>query len=153
MTEPTTAELLVFALSLADAADAVTLRHYRGGGSAWRKADATYVTLADTETESLLRATIGACYSDHSVLGEEEGETRAPMPFEAPIEDGPGAQPPPRWIIDPVDGTHNFVRGIPVWATLIAFERAGRVEVGVASAPALGTRWWAGRGLGAYRGT
>ncbi len=148
MPEPTTAELLAFALALADAADAVTLRHYRGGGTAWRKADASYVTLADTETESLLRSRIGDRYPGHSVLGEEEGETRAPMSLHAQ----PGAPPPPRWIVDPVDGTHNFVRGIPVWATLVACERGGRVEVGVASAPALGTRWWAGRGLGAYRG-
>src|SRR5690606_29087539 len=57
-----------------------------------------------------------------------------------------------RWILDPVDGTHNFARGIPVWGTLIAFERAGTLEVGVASAPALGTRWWAARGHGSYRG-
>jgi histidinol-phosphatase len=148
VSEPTTEELLAFALALADAADVVTLRHFRGGGTAWRKADATYVTLADTETESLLRARIGAQFPGHTVLGEEEGETRAPQPLEAER----GVVAPPRWILDPVDGTHNFVRGIPVWATLIACERDGRVEVGVASAPALGTRWWAGRGLGAFRG-
>ena len=56
-----------------------------------------------------------------------------------------------RWILDPIDGTHSYARGIPIWATLIACERDGTLEVGVASAPALGTRWWAGRGLGAYR--
>jgi histidinol-phosphatase len=55
-------------------------------------------------------------------------------------------------VLDPVDGTHNFARGIPIWATLIACERDGRPDVGVVSAPALGTRWWAGRGLGAFRG-
>ena len=56
-----------------------------------------------------------------------------------------------RWIIDPIDGTMNFVRGIPVWAALIALEIEGRVDVGVVSAPAIGHRWWAARGLGAYR--
>src|SRR5204863_5948887 len=55
-----------------------------------------------------------------------------------------------RWIVDPVDGTKNFVRGIPVWASLIALENAGDIVVGVASAPALGRRWWAARGLGAF---
>ena len=63
----------------------------------------------------------------------------------------PGGAGPARWIRDPIDGTHSYARGIPIWGTLIALERDGAMEVGVASAPALGTRWWAGRGLGAYR--
>jgi histidinol-phosphatase len=142
-----TADLLAFALELADAADAVTMRHYRGGGEVWRKSDGTLVTLADTETESLLRARILERFPEHAVLGEEEGLSLPPMPMDA--ETG---STPPRWTLDPIDGTHNFARGVPVWATLIACERDGRLEVGVASAPALGTRWWAARGLGAYRG-
>jgi histidinol-phosphatase len=66
-------------------------------------------------------------------------------------EEGGGGGGEARWVVDPIDGTRNFVRGIPIWATLIALEREGRVVVGVASAPALGQRWWAARGEGAYR--
>lgn len=134
-----TADLLAFALSLADAADAITMRHYRTGHAVERKDDGTFVTPADRETEVLLRRRIAEAYPDHAVLGEEQGGDAA-TDAEA------------RWIIDPIDGTHNFMRGVPIWATLIAVERDGSIEVGVVSAPALGTRWWAGRGLGAYRG-
>ena len=118
------------------------MRHYRTDLTALaieRKADGTFVTLADRAIEALLRERIAEAYPDHAVLGEEAGGGR---------EAGAGA----RWILDPIDGTHNFMRGVPIWATLIACERGGAVEVGVVSAPALGTRWWAGRGLGAYRG-
>jgi histidinol-phosphatase len=135
-----TVDLLSFALELADAADAVTMRHYRGPNTARRKADGTLVTAADTEAEALLRARIADRFPDHAILGEEEGLSQ------------PAGASGSRWIVDPIDGTHNFARGVPVWATLVACEVDGRPEVGVASAPALGTRWWAGRGLGAYRG-
>ena len=148
--QSTTAELLAFALELADAADLVTMRHYRGGGEAWRKHDGSLVTLADTETESMLRARIAARFPDHRILGEEEGLTPPAMPLE-PIDSGADESAPPQWVLDPVDGTHNFARGIPIWATLVACERDGRVEVGVVSAPAMGTRWWAARSLGAHR--
>ena len=134
-----TADLLAFALSLADAADAITMRHYRTDHAVERKEDGTFVTPGDRETEVLLRERIAEAYPEHAVLGEEQGGDAA-TDAEA------------RWIIDPIDGTHNFMRGVPIWATLIAVERGGRIEVGVVSAPALGTRWWAGRGLGAYRG-
>jgi len=136
-----TADLLRFALSVADAADAVALRDYRTDHAIERKADGTFVTPADREIEALLRARIAEAYPDHLVLGEEQGGGER------------GAEGAARWIVDPIDGTHNFMHGIPVWATLIACERGGTVEVGVVSAPALGTRWWAGRGLGAYRGS
>ena len=143
MKQASTDELLRFALSLADAADAVAMSHYRTGGTALaaeRKADGTFVTPADRAVEALLRERIAEAFPDHTVLGEEAGGARS---------EGVEA----RWILDPIDGTHNFMRGVPVWATLIACERGGAVEVGVVSAPALGTRWWAGRGLGAYRGS
>jgi histidinol-phosphatase len=136
---PTTAELLAFALELADAADAVTLTAFRTGGEVRRKRDGSLVTEADEATERELRRLIEARFADHAVLGEEQGLAG-------------GEEAPARWILDPIDGTHSFARGVPIWGTLIACERAGVVEVGVASAPALGTRWWAGRGLGAYRG-
>lgn len=136
---PTTAELLAFALELASAADAITMRYYRQADiEARAKADASLVTRADLEVEAELRAAIAERFPDHAFLGEEDG-----------LHGGPDAAV--RWIVDPIDGTHSYVRGIPVWATLIACEVEGELTVGVASAPALGTRWWAGRGLGAYR--
>ena len=137
MTE-TAADLLAFALGLADEADAVALRGYRGGAAPERKADGTFVTAADREIEALLRERIASRFPRHAVLGEEAGEAAG---------EGGGA----RWIVDPIDGTHNYMRGVPVWATLIACERGGAVELGVVSAPALGARWHASRGGGAWR--
>jgi histidinol-phosphatase len=98
------------------------------------KADLTPVTDADRATERLLRERIARDRPDEGVLGEEEGDDGGPI----------------RWILDPIDGTRNFSRGIPVWATLIALERDGEVACGVVSAPALGRRWWAARGEGAF---
>jgi histidinol-phosphatase len=87
--------------------------------------------------ERAIRDRVAASRPDQGVLGEEFGDT------------GDGADAA-RWIIDPIDGTKNFVRGVPIYATLIALERDGALEVGVASAPALGRRWWASRGDGAF---
>ena len=137
--EVTTADLLGFALDLADEADNISMSYYRGDLGTTEKADGTLVTLADRAVELFLRQQITARFPDHRILGEEQGFT-------------PGAAGEARWILDPIDGTHGFARGIPIWATLIACERNGEIEVGVASAPALETRWWAGRGLGAWRG-
>lgn len=142
MSEDDTASILRFALDLADEADQISMRYYRGELGTEAKADGSLVTLADREVEEHLRARITERYPDHDILGEEQGFTPA-------SESSAGSA---RWILDPIDGTHGFARDLPVWATLIALERGGQVEVGVASAPALGTRWWAGRGLGAYRG-
>lgn len=141
MSEPSTADLLAFALDLAEAADILGMRAYRTPLAVERKPDGTFVTPIDREVEAMLRERIGERFPDHAILGEEEGYT-------AGAGDGAGT----RWILDPLDGTHNYIRGVPVWATLIACERHGAVEAGVVSAPAMGTRWWAGRGLGAYRG-
>ncbi len=137
MSQPETRALLSFALELADAADEISLGYYRGSLGVQEKADGSLVTIADRAIEGLLRERIGERFPDHAILGEEEG-----------LKPGAGHG---RWIIDPIDGTHGFARAMPIWATLIAFEREGRVEVGIASAPALGARWWAGRGFGAYR--
>jgi histidinol-phosphatase len=126
---------LSYALELADAADAVTLQRFRASDlHVETKADLTPVTDADRATERLLRDRIARDRPGDGVLGEEEG-------------DGGGTV---RWIVDPIDGTRNFSRGIPVWATLIALEREGELVCGVVSAPALGRRWWAARGEGAY---
>jgi len=127
---------LDFALSLADTADEISMRHFRSRTLVVdTKPDLTPVSEADREVEEALRARIAAERAGEAVLGEEEGEQ------------GEG---PVRWIVDPIDGTRNFVRGIPVFATLIALERDGRLEVGVVSAPALHRRWWAARGSGAF---
>jgi len=126
---------LAYALELADAADALTLPRFRAADlHVEAKTDLSPVTDADRATERLLRERIARDRPGEGVLGEEEGD------------DGGSV----RWSLDPIDGTRNFSRGIPVWATLIALERDGGVVCGVVSAPALGRRWWAARGAGAF---
>ena len=130
------ASLLAFAHRLADAADATALRHFRRGVTVATKPDRTLVTQADTEIEALIRDRIADAYPDHGVLGEELGDDRG--------------RAETLWVIDPIDGTHNFARGIPVFATLIGVERAGEAVLGLVSAPALRERWHAARGGGAH---
>jgi histidinol-phosphatase len=129
---------LPFLEQLADESDAIALAHFRSSGlvAEW-KADRSPVTLADRGIEDAVRATVRRRHPDMGVLGEEEGES------------GAGAL---RLIVDPIDGTRNFVRGIPIFATLLAVERAGEVIAGLVSAPALGLRWHAARGAGAWCG-
>jgi histidinol-phosphatase len=132
------ADDLALAHRLADAADAVTLSRFRAQDLAVQaKPDLTPVSDADLAVEREVRATLAEVRPGDAVLGEEDGVTG----------DGPR-----QWIVDPVDGTKNFVRGVPVWATLVALSVEGRVVAGVVSAPALGRRWWAARGLGAFAG-
>lgn len=127
---------LDFALSLADEADALSRPRFRAADlHVETKPDLTPVTDADRRIERALRERIARDRPGDGVLGEEEGDSGGSV----------------RWILDPIDGTKNFSRGIPVWATLIALEREGEIVCGVASAPALGQRWWAARGEGAYR--
>jgi histidinol-phosphatase len=127
---------LTFALELADLADAITTERFQADDLAVEtKPDLSPVTEADRAVEQALRKRIGEERPGHSVVGEEFGA------------DQPGAA---RWILDPIDGTKNYVRGLPVWASLIALERDGRVDVGVVSAPALHRRWWAARGQGSF---
>lgn len=129
---------LALALELADIADAITLPYFGNADlRVDRKADRTEVTQADRGTEAALRKHLAAARPDHAVLGEEEG-----------LIGNPHARS--RWIIDPIDGTSNFVKGVPIWATLIALEVDGELVIGVASAPALGRRWWAAEGSGAF---
>jgi histidinol-phosphatase len=124
------------ALACCEEADRIALSHLRGGLQVERKADGTLVTQADREIERVLRERIMAAHPDHGLVGEEYG----PQAADAAV----------RWYLDPIDGTHNFVRGIPLFATLIAVERDGEVQAGVISAPALGRRWYAWRGGGAW---
>lgn len=128
---------LELALDLADAADAISLPCFRSGLAVETKPDLTPVTEADRAVEAEVRRRLAAERPDDAVLGEEEGTS------------GGGSR---RWILDPIDGTRNYARGVPVWATLLALEDAGVVRLGVVSAPALGRRWWAERGQGAFAG-
>jgi len=127
---------LALALELADLADAITLERFRAADlEIHTKPDLTPVTEADRAVEQVLRKRIAEERPGDGVVGEEFG-----------AHEGGDA----RWIVDPIDGTKNYVRGIPVFATLIAVERDGTLTVGVVSAPALQRRWWAARGEGAF---
>ncbi len=123
------ADLLAFADELADDADRIALSHFGGHVGADAKADGSPVTAADRQIEAALRARITAELPKHEVLGEEEGGRLNPNV--------------PTWVIDPIDATSNFMRGIPVFATLIGLVHKRRAVVGVASAPAMGERWQA----------
>jgi histidinol-phosphatase len=126
---------LAFAMELADLADSMSLVRFRDRDLVVEsKPDMTPVTEVDRGVERAIRDRIARERPGQVVLGEEYG-----------AEDGPV-----RWIIDPIDGTKSYVRGIPAWGTLIGLERDGELVVGVASAPALGRRWWAARGGGAF---
>ena len=127
---------LSFAQSACDAADAVALGHFRRDLEIMTKPDRTFVTAADQAIERLIRERIAAAYPDHGLVGEEYG-----------VEAGSGRM---RWYIDPIDGTHNFIRGVPLFGTLLALEADGELQLGVMSAPALGERWYARRGGGAW---
>ena len=129
---------LALALKLADVADAVTFPRFQASDlSVDTKPDMTPVSDADLACERALRTELQRLCPDDEVLGEEFGGTAS---FS-------GRQ----WVIDPIDATKNYVRGVPVWATLIALLVDGKPVVGVVSAPALGRRWWASAGDGAFR--
>ncbi len=134
---PDLADDLALALALADRADAITLGRFRAADLAVEaKPDMTPVTEADTAAERAIREHLAQARAGDAVMGEEFGG-----------DDASGGR---RWIIDPIDGTANYVRGIPVWATLIALHDDGEAQVAVVSGPALGRRWWAARGEGAF---
>jgi histidinol-phosphatase len=133
----TIADDVSLALQMADQADVLTLDRFGALDlHVETKPDLTPVTDADESAEKLLRDLLSTHRPSDAVLGEEFGGTAV---FE-------GRQ----WVLDPIDGTKNFVRGVPVWSTLIALLDDGVPVVGVVSAPALGRRWWAGAGEGAY---
>lgn len=130
---------LALAMRLADAADAVSMSRFDAADlDVQAKPDASYVTEADLATERAIRDILTAERPEDGVLGEEYGAQGDTVR---------------QWIIDPIDGTHNYLRGIPMWATLIALAVDGVPRVGVVSQPAIGRRWWAATGHGAWTAT
>ncbi|MCY1233751.1 Histidinol-phosphatase [compost metagenome] len=140
MTQPASSynDDLRLAHVLADSVDSQTMSRFKALDlQIETKPDLTPVTDADKAAEESIRGQLSRSRPRDAVLGEEFGSS------------GHGSR---RWIIDPIDGTKNFVRGVPVWATLIALVDEGEPVVGLVSAPALGKRWWAAKGAGAYMG-
>jgi histidinol-phosphatase len=127
---------------IAKEADAIALKYFRAEAMrVERKGDGTTVTQADRAVEEMARTKVAASGLALDVLGEEMGITQSKLPSSAKA----------RLIIDPIDGTEEFSRGIPTFGTLLAIERDGEIVAGMASAPGLDSRWWAYRGEGAYR--
>lgn len=130
-----TTDDLALALLLADAADAVTMDRFQSADLVVEtKPDMTPVSDADRSVETAIRELLARHRPNDAIHGEEYGS-----------QDGER-----QWIIDPIDGTKNFVRGVPVWATLIALREGAVITVGVVSAPALGRRWWASPDRGSF---
>jgi len=133
-------EDLALALELADIADSISLARFRAQDlHVETKPDASPVTDADRSVEQALKARLSQARPADALIGEEFGNT-----------DGETGGPKRTWIIDPIDGTANFMRGVPVWASLIALSVDGKVVLSVVSAPALGRRWWAAPEIGAW---
>jgi histidinol-phosphatase len=127
---------LEVAVAACDEADDIARRHFRRDLQITTKPDRTFVTQADTAIEERIRARLADAFPDHGIVGEELG-----------TEAGDAAV---RWYVDPIDGTHNYIRGVPLFGTLLAVERDGELQAAVMSAPALDERWWAHRGGGAW---
>ena len=134
--DPELDDWLAFALACCDIADEMAMAHFRRDLVIETKPDRTFVTQADQAIERAIRERIAAVYPGHGLVGEEYGTA-----------DGHGSV---RWYIDPIDGTHNYMRGAPLFGTLLAAEHDGEIVVAVMSAPAMGTRWYARRGRGAW---
>jgi histidinol phosphatase-like enzyme (inositol monophosphatase family) len=128
--------LLDFAVDIAREAGAITYRYYQGSFVAERKADNSFVTIADREAEAYLRFRIAEAYPDDEILGEEGGQK-------------PGSSNR-RWILDPIDGTYSFVHGVPIYGVLIGVELDDEAVIGVVNLPALGDLVYAARGLGCF---
>lgn len=129
---------LRLALVLADQVDGITMKRFGALDlTVDTKPDLTPVSDADRTAEEVIRGQLSRARSRDAVTGEEFGTT------------GHSSR---RWVIDPIDGTKNFIRGVPVWATLIGLVEGDEVVLGVVSAPALGRRWWAAKGTGAWTG-
>jgi histidinol-phosphatase len=127
---------LELAHAACDEADTMARAAFRRDLQVTAKPDRTFVTQADTAIEAAIRLRILDAHPDHGIVGEEYGTEAADAST--------------RWYIDPIDGTHNFMRGVPLFGTLLAVERDGELQAAVMSAPALRERWWARRGGGAW---
>ena len=134
MSDPSLRELLDVAVEAARAGGARTLPYFNAGTTVEWKQDGSPLTQADRESERAIRDVIGRAFPSHGILGEEEGETAGSAPY--------------RWIVDPLDGTRTFVRGVPLYGTLVGLEVRGEPSVGVVYLPALDELVAAGRGLG-----
>lgn len=132
---------LGFAREIAELGGRVAMGHFGRDPERKRKPDGTWVTEADWAVEAQIRIRIARTFPEHNILGEEEGLTAA--------GGGEPVDGAPTWVVDPIDGTHNYMLGIPIWATLVALRIAGENVVGVAHAPALGESYEGARGLGA----
>ncbi|MGH7415218.1 MAG: inositol monophosphatase family protein [Candidatus Rokuibacteriota bacterium] len=128
-------EEVAAAIRAARAAGEIAMKYYRGGFEVTIKPDQTPVTQADREAERVIKRVLGRAFPNHGFLGEELGE------------EGPKDR---RWIIDPIDGTRNFMRRVPIWAVLIGLEEEGEVTAGVVFNPASNETFWARRGDGAW---
>ena len=128
--------LLDFAVGAAQEAGAIVMDYFQTALSPERKADHTFVTVADRKAEERLRALIRQAYPDHGILGEEFGEQQSSSGW--------------TWIIDPLDGTASFLHGVPLFGVLLGLEVDGEVVLGVANFPALGELVSAGRGMGCF---
>ncbi len=134
-TPPAMHEVVAALIRAARAAGEIAMKYYRGGFEVTIKPDQTPVTQADREAEQAIKAVLRGAFPDHGFLGEEFGQ-------EGPKD--------PRFIIDPIDGTKNFIRRVPVWAALIGLEEAGEVTAGVVFNPASNEMLWARKGDGAW---
>lgn len=133
---PSLDELLDLALSAAREAGEVTLRYFQKNPTVEIKADLSPVTIADREAERVLRQRIEQRFPDHGILGEELGAVREKAPY--------------RWMLDPIDGTESFIRGVPLYGVMVGLEHEGAPTLGVVHLPALGETVWARRGSGAW---
>ncbi len=129
-------ELLDLALSAAREAGEVTLRYFQKNPTVETKADLSPVTIADRESERVLRQRIEQRFPDHGILGEEFGAVRETATY--------------RWMLDPIDGTLSFIHGVPLYGVMVGLEHAGEPSLGVVHFPALGETVWARRGGGAW---
>lgn len=130
---------LIFALDIARRAGDVALEYFQQGTTGSMKSDNTPVTIADQKCERMIRDALADSFPDDAVLGEEEGESGRPATSKR------------KWIIDPIDGTYNFTRQVPVWSLLLALEDDGEIILGILNAPAMNEIYWAERKCGTYR--
>jgi histidinol-phosphatase len=134
--ETTRRDWLAFAQEACDVADVMAMEHFRRDLDLERKPDRSFVTIADQGIEREIRGRIEARYPGHGLVGEEYGTVAGDVST--------------RWYIDPIDGTHNYIRGVPLFGTLLAVEHEGEIQAGVISAPAMRQRWFAWRGGGSW---